>query len=205
MRRRLLARRPSPAMIVAVVALVSSLTGGAVAATLITSGDIAKNAVKSKHIANGKVKNKDLKDNTIKTSKVRNGSLLSEDFQAGQLPAGEQGPKGDKGDTGDPGDPGADGADGATGPPGISGLERIVAPSALTSSDKTVTATCPGDKKVVGTGGEINGAANDVALRWITPVNGTPPTQVSVRAEEIVATGDTWRVFATALCANVTG
>jgi hypothetical protein len=103
MRRRLLARRPSPAMLVALTAVVLSLTGGAIAAT-IGSSDIERNAVKSKHIANGKVKSKDIRDNTIKTGKVRNGTLLAEDFRAGQLP---------KGDKGEPGQDGAAGPEGS--------------------------------------------------------------------------------------------
>jgi hypothetical protein len=98
-------------MVVALVALVSSLTGGAVAATLITAGDLAKNAVRSPHIKNRGVKGKDIKPRALKTAHVKDGSLLRADFRRGQLPAGEQGPQGDpgeqgpKGDKGDPGDP----------------------------------------------------------------------------------------------------
>ena len=144
--RKRLAGRPSPAMVVAVIALISSLTGGAVAATLITSDDIAKNAVKSKHIANGKVKNKDLKNNTIKTTKVRNGSLLAEDFAEGQLLGGEQGLQGPEGPPGPPGDDGADGADGADG------------------QDLTHTSTLPSGETLTGiysinNGGDYDGAA----------------------------------------------
>ena len=95
-------------MLVAITAVVLSLTGGAIAAT-IGSGDIKKNAVKSKHIKNGNgVKNKDIKNNTIKTTKVRNGTLLAEDFRADQLLKGDKGDKGEKGDKGDTGDPGED-------------------------------------------------------------------------------------------------
>jgi hypothetical protein len=43
---------------------------------------------------------------------VKNGSLLAQDFKAGQLPAGAAGPQGAKGD------PGTNGTDGAQGPPG---------------------------------------------------------------------------------------
>jgi hypothetical protein len=111
--------RPSPAMVVALVALVSSLTGGAVAAPLITGDDIAKNAIAKKHI----------KKNAVVSKKVKDGSLLSKDFKAGQLPAGATGPvgpvglagaKGDTGDTGATGPAGATGATGATGPRGPS-------------------------------------------------------------------------------------
>ena len=91
MKKRLLAHRPSPAMLVAVVALVSSLTGGALAAALIDTSDIQ----------NGAVTKKKLHKNSVNTKKVKNGSLLEQDFQAGELPG--NGPQGPKGDPGEPG------------------------------------------------------------------------------------------------------
>jgi hypothetical protein len=96
MRRRILARRPSPAMVVAVVALVSSLTGGAVAATLITGGDIK----------NGSIAKKDLKKNSVNTKKVQNQTLIADDFAPGQLREGVQGIQGLKGDKGEKGEQG---------------------------------------------------------------------------------------------------
>ena len=51
--------RPSPAMVVAVAALIVALAGSAVAVDKITSNDIAKNAVLSQHIEAGQVKNDD--------------------------------------------------------------------------------------------------------------------------------------------------
>ncbi len=103
MKRKLLARRPSPAMVVAVVALVSSLSGVAVGAALITGDDIAKKSIGKKH----------LKKNAVVTKKVKNGTLLADDFKAGQLKEGVQGLQGLQGPKGDKGDPGNDGADGA--------------------------------------------------------------------------------------------
>ncbi len=103
MRRKLLARRPSPAMLVAVVALISSLTGGAVAATLIDTGDIQ----------NGAVTKKKLHKNSVNTKKVKNKTLKAKDFAPGQLEQGVQGiqglqgDKGEKGDQGDTGEPGS--------------------------------------------------------------------------------------------------
>jgi len=63
-----------PAVVIAFVALVASLTGGAYAAGLVTSADIR----------NGTVQNKDVKRNTLKTDRVKNGSLRREDFRAGE-------------------------------------------------------------------------------------------------------------------------
>lgn len=117
MKRKLLARRPSAAMVVAVVALVSSLTGGAVAATLITGSDIAKNAIAKKHI----------KANAVRSGKVKNGTLLAKDFKAGQLPAGAVGPQGPQGIPGAKGDTGAAGANGTNGTNGTDGDDFTIA------------------------------------------------------------------------------
>jgi hypothetical protein len=114
MNSKLLSRRPSPAMVVALVALCSSLTGGAVAATLLTGKDIAKGAIAKKH----------LKADAVRSGKVKDGSLLSQDFKAGQLPAGSRGPQGlpgAKGDTGAAGAQGAQGLPGAKGDAGAAG------------------------------------------------------------------------------------
>jgi hypothetical protein len=68
----------------ATIAVFLALGGGAYAAL-----KLPKNSVGSKQI----------KANAVRSSKVKNGSLLADDFKAGQLP---QGAKGDKGDPGAP-------------------------------------------------------------------------------------------------------
>ena len=93
MRRRIVARRPSPAMAVALVALCTSLTGGAYAAAVITGGDIQ----------NGSITKKDLKKNSVNTKKVKNQTLIADDFAPGQLKEGVQGIPGLQGDKGDRG------------------------------------------------------------------------------------------------------
>jgi hypothetical protein len=52
------------------------------------------------------VKHADLAKNSVTSTNVKDGSLLSQDFKAGQLPAGAQGPKGDTGPQGPKGDTG---------------------------------------------------------------------------------------------------
>ena len=94
MRNRLRAHRPSPAMVVAVVALVSSMTGGALAAALIDTGDIKSGAVTKKK----------LHKNAVNSKKVKNKTLKAKDFADGQLAQGVQGIQGLKGDKGDKGD-----------------------------------------------------------------------------------------------------
>lgn len=86
---------------------------------------LKRNAVTSSKIA----------PNSVRTGQVVNGSLLSDDFKAGQLP---QGPKGDKGDRGE------------RGPAGISGYEIVSRTISVPAN--TVTAlqpTCPAGKKVL--------------------------------------------------------
>jgi hypothetical protein len=80
-------------MIVALVALCSSLTGGAIAATLVTGGDIR----------NGSITKKDLHKNSVNTKKVKNKTLKAVDFGPGQLKQGVQGIPGLKGEKGDDG------------------------------------------------------------------------------------------------------
>src|SRR5947209_20221646 len=96
-------RRPSPAMVVASVALLVALGGTSVAAV---------NAV----LPDGSVGNAQLKANAVTSNKVKNGTLLKADFKAGQLPAGAPGPAGPAGPAGSAGAAGPSGPAGAAGP-----------------------------------------------------------------------------------------
>jgi hypothetical protein len=69
-------RRPSPAMIVALIALFVALGGTGYAALV-----LPRNSVGSEQ----------LKRNAVRSSKVKNRSLLAKDFKAGQLPRGPRG------------------------------------------------------------------------------------------------------------------
>ena len=69
-------RLPSPAMLVAIVALVAALTGSAVALQ-------GKNSVKSNDIAPGAVKGKDIAKQAVKPPKL---DLIKVDGEAGPLP-----------------------------------------------------------------------------------------------------------------------
>jgi hypothetical protein len=105
--------RPSPAMVVAVTALVASLGGTSYAAAT-----LAKDSVGSSQIRKSAVKSADLGSNAVTSAKVKNGSLLAADFKAGQLPAGPAGPAGPEGKTGPAGAAGIAGPEGKTGPAG---------------------------------------------------------------------------------------
>ena len=94
--KKLLRRRPSPALVVATIALFVALGGGATAAShLLTGADIQNNTIASidikngtvntNDIKNGTVNSKDIKNNSVRTLDVRDGSLLAEDFKSGEL------------------------------------------------------------------------------------------------------------------------
>lgn len=99
-------RRPSPAMVVACIALAIALGGTGVAAVTAT---LPRNSVGTAQLQN----------NSVTSAKVLNGSLGRADFKPGTLipgpagangaqgPAGPAGPQGLKGDKGDKGDSGA--------------------------------------------------------------------------------------------------
>jgi hypothetical protein len=154
-----LVRRPSPALIVASLALAVSLSGVGYAATA-----LPRNSVGTAQLRN----------DAIVAQKVRDGSLLAVDFKPGELPVGAAGPKGDKGDRGDKGskgdrgargdkgDKGDKGDPGLPGAPGTSGysIGRAVSGPLAKNAFTSVTAMCPSGK-VVGGGGDVNGVYPD--------------------------------------------
>ena len=92
--RRILRHRPSPALVVACLALTIALGGTSYAAVT-----LPRNSVGTPQ----------LKRNAVNASKVKNFSLLRVDFKRGQIPAGARGPTGATGATGPAGAPGATG------------------------------------------------------------------------------------------------
>jgi hypothetical protein len=132
---------PSPAMIVAIAALIVSLGGVSYAA-----GVLPKNSVGPVQLQKQAVTRAKLKNNVVTAVKVKNGSLMAADFKAGQLPVGPAGPAGPQGPKGD------------AGPPGISGYQRVVAVGPLLNAGEhaTATASCPAGKKVLGGGPQFD-------------------------------------------------
>lgn len=85
--RHLTRMRPSPALVVAFIALFVAGAGTATAARLISGKQIRNNSVTGMDIRNNSLGNRD----------VKNGSLLLRDFKSGQVPAGPQGSPGRNG------------------------------------------------------------------------------------------------------------
>jgi hypothetical protein len=126
------------ANVMATVAVFIALGGASYAAI-----KLPKNSVGSKQLKSGAVKASDLGNNAVSSPKVANGSLLSEDFAAGQLP---QGPKGA------PGDPGRRGE---TGPAGAASVSASLAGPVSTGSASPVDLGGPSVTVNVGSSGLI--------------------------------------------------
>ncbi|MEE9415729.1 MAG: hypothetical protein V3V01_10625 [Acidimicrobiales bacterium] len=75
--------RPSPAMLVAVVALFFAMGGSAVAQALIGSEDVIDNSLTGQDIKNNSIRSKDVKG--LKGSDIRNGSLSGKDIKDGTV------------------------------------------------------------------------------------------------------------------------
>jgi len=119
-------RRPSPATVLASLALFVALGGTGVAQ------DAFESAV-------GKIKGKQIANNAITSKKVKNRSLRARDFRTSAL-AALKGPKGDKGDKGDKGEPGPQGPKGDRGVPGSAAPAGAIIQS-KNSSNATIAVT----------------------------------------------------------------
>jgi len=182
-------RVPSPAMIVAALALLLSLTGTAVAAGLITSAQIQNNTVSNLDVKNNDLRSADVRNNTLASIDVLNGSLKAIDFAPGQLPAGPAGPAG------------AQGPAGPQGLPGVAAIEIVSAASASSSgATRQIDVSCPAGKQVVGGGAHVWNAGGDVALDESYP---SGATTWRATAYEVNATGAAWHLVSYAICASV--
>ena len=186
--RMIRVRRPSAAMVVACIALAIALGGTSYATVLnvpngsVTTAKLANGAVTTSKLKSAAVTQAKLGANAVTSSHVQNGSLLKVDFAPGQIPAGPQGP---------------------AGPPGISGLQRFDVVSASNSaSSRDAIATCPSGKRPVGGGARVigNGAASVSITENFPDSDGV---HWNAKANEVVATAQTWQLQAYALCAIV--
>jgi hypothetical protein len=181
-------RKPSPAMIVALVALVISLGGTSWAALQLPAASVGS---------------KELKKNSVNSPKVKDGSLLVKDFRTSerrllqgprgpqatgsQGPAGPAGPGGPAGPAGPPGPAGSDGESivgptGPTGPDGAMGpagpANTVVRVDTGNADDTNEVVQCdpdsPEDGRALGGGvsGEPDGAVpHDAVIELSAPVD----------------------------------
>lgn len=168
---------PSPATVLASVALLVTLSGTAVAAM----EALPKRSVGTAQLKQGAVTSPKIKDGAVTSADVRNGSLLRADFRPGQVPPGPTGPQG---------------------PPGLSGWQLVQVETVTNSaSPKNSTAGCPPEKKVIGGGTEISGAGRS----RVTVTESHPAGESGWEAEgfEAVSTGAPWKLVVHAICASV--
>jgi len=147
--------RPSPALLVSIVALIVALGGTSYAAITLPKNSVGTTQLKS---------------NAVTSGKVKNGTLLKTDFKAGQLPAGPAGPAGSAGAQGQKGEPGAKGETGATGVIGAIIVQRTdvplpAGPDATTPGAATSGfATCPAGYRIIGGSVNVSSSTDAQAL-----------------------------------------
>jgi Collagen triple helix repeat (20 copies) len=214
-------RIPSPAMVVALIALFVAMTGTAVAGVMITGANVKNESLTGLDILNG----------SVTTNEIRNGTLRLVDF-GGKLPQGPQGPqgspgtpgapgapgpagpqgpagskgsqgaKGATGPKGAPGAPGAKGANGPQGPPGLSGIEIASGQSVSSSSfSKAASAQCPAGKHVLGGGAYAMDSLNLSQVVGDAPANGGKAWLAWAR--EVGSNPQAWQLQVYAICAIV--
>jgi hypothetical protein len=128
--------RPSPALVISVVAMFAALGGGAFAATATQSkkavdnkGNLAKNVVKKKNIAKNAVVKSKIKNSAVTEKKLKGESVTSSKLGEGSVKAAQV------------------------------GSITEVSSSPTTVLDGTIgsaTVSCPADTKVVGGGYDTN-------------------------------------------------
>ena len=168
----LVRHRPSPAMIVACLALGIALTGTSVAAVTalapnsVGSAQIKANAVTAAKIKNANVTGAKIARNAVTGAKVLNRSLTAADFVASSLPKGPAGPTGPAGPAGPAG---------TIGPVTVRQAGVVVPGGAAQNGaydTETVTVNCNAGEKAIsaGTGWSDDAAGRELWVQRITPV-----------------------------------
>ena len=187
---------PVVAVLVAVIALLLTVGGTAVAAKLITGKDVADGSLTGKDVQNKSLTGKD----------VKNKSLTRKDFKGSvQGPAG---PAGAKGPAGSAGAQGLAGSAGATGPAGLVALQYIEGLTVSLPMNTGVGANvlCPVGTSVVSGGGRPMTIGPDVILDTSIPFDDADADTVrddgwAVSYNNPTAQNSSFRV--TAVCAAV--
>ena len=168
----LVRHRPSPAMIVACLALGIALTGTSVAAVTalapnsVGSAQIKANAVTAAKIKNANVTGAKIARNAVTGAKVLNRSLTAADFVASSLPKGPAGPTGPAGPAGPAG---------TIGPVTVRQAGVVVPGGAAQNGaydTETVTVNCNAGEKAIsaGTGWSDDAADRELWTQRITPI-----------------------------------
>jgi hypothetical protein len=144
-------KRPSPALVVAIAALVVAMAGTGYAAT-----QLPKNSVG----------NKQLKKNAVTSSKVKNKTLKLKDLSGGAR-------NGLKGDKGDKGDRGLRGASGATNVRVRKGTGQVSSGGGPNPEADDIASCNPGERAVGGGGGWSGTPSASLHIGRTEPAVGT--------------------------------
>ena len=179
--RSIAQRRPSPALVVAIFALLVALSGSATAAVVMTGSSIK----------DGTITGKDVKNRTLGSKELSKKAISSLTRKAGpQAPGGPQGPQGQQGPAGPRGPEGATGADGLQGPPGPvhlvfrSGTNANIAPGDTAGFGVGCPASAP---NVIGGGFRAGSSTDNLRLVASRPSDGGDPDAIP---------DDNWQVSA---------
>ena len=176
--RRILSHRPSPAMVVAFIALLIGLGSTAYAQLTIPRNSVG---------------NPQLKRNAVTSSKVKNRSLLRRDFRAGQLPRGPRGLTGPQGPQGPAGPRGLTGERGPAGPAGPAGATNVTLRLGPDQSGSSIASCLPGER-ATGGGGFVT-QADSFLFDSSPPTNAQPPTQWQAQAETALGAAATVQAY----------
>jgi len=204
--RRLRLHRPSPALVVACIALLVALSGTSYAAIVLPRGSVGTIQLKTGAVTSLKVK-----DGTLTLIDVApaeraklKGDVGAQGLKGDKGEKGEQGAKGDKGEQGTKGDKGAigdKGAKGEKGEPGISKYTLVEKKGSTTAKFLAVQVNCPSGTRALGGGGGTPTPGAGVSMRNSFPVGGTQPGWLVVA--EAKTPGNGWSYEVDAVCAAV--
>ncbi len=182
--------KPTPATVIACIALLISLTGTSVAAV----SQLGRNTVGTPQ----------LKNNAVNSKKVKNGSLLRADFKAGQVPAGARGPAGPAGPQGAQGPQGTQGIQGVAGAPGATNVRvrQSVSTTLPAGASTFIEVSClPGERATGGGATNVNAAGVHLKQSYPEPLNaGSIPTGWNVSYQN--TTGAAASGHAYAICVS---
>src|SRR5215217_5950208 len=180
--------RPSPALVVACIALIVALSGTSYAAIALPRGSV------------GTIQ---LKNGAVTSLKVKDGTMTLVDVAPAERAKlkGDAGAQGAKGDKGAPGEKGDKGAAGAKGDPGVSKYSLVEKTGSTTSKFLAVQVNCPSGTQPLGGGGGTPTPGAGVSIRNSFPVGGSQPGWLVVAEAKTPGAG--WSFEVDAVCAAV--
>ena len=208
-------RLPSPSMGVAFIALLAALGGTAVAlpgSNTVTSGDIVNSQVKTQDIRNSTIRGRDVRADTLTGSDIDESSL-------GKVPSATTADSATSATnatsatsaTNATTATNAEQLGGVVASEYINGFRQVIATSASSSDDKSVTASCAIGEVALGGSGAIGGTPTTPANVIVRQTNVFQqfsiiglvfPGGFTASGTETDADGGNWTVSARATCAK---